>query len=159
MFARTFLVISLFFAAISGASADDRAKVWYEKGYDKAVPTTFKTAIAVDKAFLGEDNPYWKGHGGGAKVCAALKAVQISCDYNTRSGLSMFLAFNGKALFPAAGGTNPYVKEYRADEVFPDDGFIGQPKQNEMLAQAVIRNAKLFKNGDITAEAVKKQWR
>ena len=71
----------------------------------------------------------------------------------------MFLTVNGKGLFPAHSGTNPYCTEYRADDVFPDDCFIGHPPQNDMLAAAVLKNMKLFKNGDITAEAVQKNWR
>lgn len=160
MFARMFLVTSLLLASIAGASAADR-KVWYEKGYDGPVPTTLLAAIAAKKDFLGASNPYWKPvtAPGLRKVCAALKAVKLTCDYNTRITVSMFLTVNGKGLFPASGGTNPYFTERSADDVFPDDGFIGHPPQNDMLAAAILKNVKLFKNDDLTAEAVQKFWR
>ena len=99
-------------------------------------------------------------------MCAALKSVRLPCDYNTRSDLTMFLAFYGKGLFPAAGGTNPYCTvAHHADmkarglETAPENCFIGRPIQNKMLAEAVRRNAKLFRNGDLTADDVKKRWK
>ena len=156
MFSRLIFVIALSFVAISSASAGDDP-AWYQKGFGKGVPTTFKAALKDNRELLGADNSNRRGHGGGEKVCAALRAVQISCDYNTRLTLSRFLALYGKGLFPASGGSNPYYTEHRTDDGL-DDGFIGQPKQNEILAQAVTRNAKLFVGGDITAEAVKYRW-
>jgi len=150
-------------------TADLRAKVWYDKGYTKPTPTTLKTAIAAEKELLGADNPHWKpaiGAPGLREICSVLKAVQLTCDYNTRIVVSHFLALYGKGLFPAAGGTNPYytgadrAKEVKdGTDTSPDDAFVGQPVQNKMLADAVRKNRHLFKGGDLTAEAVKKSWK
>lgn len=143
-----------------------REKIWYDPTYTKSRPTTLKAVIAADKDFRGADNPFWKeatGAPGLKEVCVALHSVQVACDYNTRSLLSMFLTVNGKGLFPAAGGTNPYFTAVDREKGsvladHPDDGFIGQPVQNKMLADAVRRNTRLFKSGDLSVEALK-NWR
>ncbi len=140
------------------ASADDRPKTWYEKGYEGPEIITLSDAIRAEKAFLGPNNRAWSMRGD-TKVCAALEAVKLPCDYNTRCVLSHFLTLNGKGLFPASGRTNPYFSEHRPDDGFPDDYFIGQSAQNAMLAAAIRRNAKLFVNGDITAKSVRENWR
>jgi hypothetical protein len=154
--------------SVLALTADLRSGVWFDVGYAKPMPTTLKAAIAAEKELLGADNRFWKpvNAQGLQKVCSAFKAVQLSCDYNTRVVVSMFLAVNGKGLFPAAGGTNPYYTAAERErevkmgtDTSPDDAFIGHPPQNDMLAAAVLKNAKLFQNGDLTAEAVKNSWR
>jgi|CXWL01.1.fsa_nt_gi hypothetical protein len=128
---------------------------WYEKAQK---PLTLKAALADERRFLGEKNVGYS-MGGDKEVCAVLKKVEVPCDYNSRGTLSMFLTVNGKGLFPASGGTNPYFNKHEPfEEGLPDDYFIGQPVQNRMLREAVVRNADLFKNG-LTAQEVKLSWR
>jgi len=153
-------------AAIEAETLAMRKEVWYDALYAKPRPTTFRAALAAEKEFLA-GNPYWKevNAPGLVKVCKALHDVQVACDYNTRGTITMFLAFYGKSLFPAAGGTNPYFtaadreRELARGDADPDNVFIGHPPQNDMLAAAVRKNAALFKNGDISAETVKKFWK
>jgi hypothetical protein len=149
-------------------TSDTWAKAWYERGYPKPVPTTLKAALAISKE-QSPGNRFWEpvtNAPGLREICAALNAINISCDYNTRYEVSQFLAFYGKGLFPAAGGTNPYcTTESRERRVRdgtdnrPDDCFIGRPQQNKMLADAIRKNRALFKNGDISVEAVRKSWK
>ena len=153
MFFRPLLVM-LLVTATSGVSAADRTP-WYEKD---PKPATLRAAFAEDMRFLGADNPGYRMVAGGA-LCEALRKVKLPCDYNARSSLSMFLAVNGKGLFPAAGGTNPYHNPPKAGDPRPDDGYIGRSVQNKMMLEALRRNAHLFKNGDLTASAVKTRWR
>jgi hypothetical protein len=152
--------------SISTAQAQTAAiaaesKSWYDKGYAKPVPTTLKAALAADKE-LSADSPHWKpkpGASGLREICAALNAVKLSCDYNTRYAISQFLTFYGKGLFPAAAGTNPYCTPEPEREGRLNDCFIGRPQQNEMLARAIRNNRHLFKDGDISAEAVRRDWK
>lgn len=131
-------------------------KTWYHVSYEKPAPSTLQQALVAERDMVGEKNIGWTMPGSG-DVCTALKSVGLPCNYNTRMTLSLFLTLNGKGLFSAAGGTNPYHKE--ADKGSIDDGFVGQPKQNAMLAAAIRKNAKLFSKGDLTAEAVRNSWK
>ncbi len=146
MFTRLFLTASLLFSISAVASA---AEPWYQKDQK---PTTLKSVFAEDANFLGDTNPGYLMMGS-AKLCATLWNVKVPCDYNSRFGLSMFLTVNGKGLFPASSGTNPHYTE--AIPGRPDDGFIGTAKQNAMLRAAVAKNALLFKDGDLTVDALK----
>ncbi len=137
----------------SSAFAADQ-KPWYEQPNK---PATLKAALAADRAFLGAGNPGYRMHGD-PKLCAALASVKLACDYNTRTTLTMFLTVNGKDMFPAEGGTNPYYTQHDPKDAYPDDAYIGQPVQNTLLRKAVLRNAGLFKNGNLTAASATK-WR
>lgn len=149
------------FGGIARADVSIERKIWYEWPANIR-PTTLKAAIMAEKDFLGTDHPDWKpiANAPGLKnVCAALNAVHLTCDYNTRGTISMFLTVNGKGLFPASGGTNPYhAKYYAMYPDLPDDGFIGTAEQNKMLCNAVLRNAKLFKDGDLRIDDLK-HWK
>ena len=175
-------IIALTFASlfVSSAALAAQPLPWYEA--HPAAVKTLKQAIAEEHEFLADHydvnnklvkwphgNPYWHGHNADAKTCAALKSVGLTCDYNTRSTLTDFLTVNDKGLFPAAGGTNPwYTATDRAEEIKShakygtwvgiDNAFIGQPRQNAMLASAVHRNASLFHHGDLTAADVRAKW-
>jgi hypothetical protein len=168
---RTFVLIAIVLASLVGSAhaqssdSSDR-KTWYE-GYSTPKPATLRQAIQADREFLGASNPYWKEvvSPGLKEICAAMHTVRLTCDYNTRVTLSLFLSVNKKGLFPAAGGTNPYYTEHEREihktvlkVEWPDDGFIGHPPQNQMLAAAVRKNTHLFKDGDLTADAVKR-WK
>ena len=133
----------------------DGTEPWYVQAEK---PKTLQAALVAEKGFLGADNVGYRMKGS-RQVCTALRRVKLSCDYNTRITLSMFLTVNGKGLFPASGGTNPYYTKYGPSDSYPDDGFVGQSIQNNMLATAVRRNVKLFHNGDLTAEAVRNSWK
>lgn len=155
MYGRTILVsASLLCLSFIAAYAADK-EPWYMKD---PKPATLKAALAESKNFLGADNPGY-GMKGDRKMCAVLRTVGLPCDYNTRGTLSLFLTVNGRAIFPVAGGTNPYWTVRRDNDPFPDDAFVGEAKQNAMLADAIKRNRHLFKGGDLTAEAVQNHWR
>ena len=126
---------------------------WYMKA---PKPINLKAALAEEKRFLGEKNVGYNMKLA-PQLCASFEAVGLSCDYNTRGTLSMFLTVYGKSLFPASGGTNPYVRVRDSwPDARPDDVFIGTAQQNKMLSTAVTRNAGLFRNGNLTAEDVKR---
>lgn len=97
-----------------------------------------------------------QNHQADAETCVALASVGVACDYNARIAFSMFLTVNGKGLFPYSGRTNPYCGPHAPGE--PDDCFIGHGRQNAMLREAVLRNASLFSDGDLTAEEVRSAW-
>lgn len=146
-------LIAAFGVGTSASAEEPRPQPWYMQA-DK--PETLKAALAADEEFVGKDNVGFSMQGD-AKLCATLKKIKLPCDYNTRMTISIFLTVNGKGLFPASGGTNPYVSE--ASDDYPDDAFIGRPVQNTMLRQALEKNADLFKGGDLTAEMVSQNWR
>ncbi len=141
------------FALILGALNVLAADVpWYQQ---TTKPTTLKAVLAADQKRLCPNNLGFK-MSGDAQTCEALNDVQLACDYITRGTLSLFLTVNGKGLFPAKGGTNPYSKEVIPG--LPDDHYIGQMIQNQMLRAAIKRNSNLFKNGDLTVAALK-NWK
>lgn len=151
------------FVGPARADVSVERKPWYELPTNIR-PTTLKAAIAADKDFLGANHPGWKhvANAPGLKnICAALSVVHLTCDYNTRVTVSLFLTVNGKGLFPASGGTNPYCTpadrtiEKRIGFDLPDDCFIGHPPQNDMLAAAIWRNIQLFKEGDLMVDTLK----
>ena len=140
---------------------------WYEM---QEKPKSLNGVLIAERTGRNEVSSYWKGHFADPKTCAVLKSAKLTCDYNTRMTLSTFLTVNGKGLFPASGGTNPYYSaadraqelEIHADHGWPmpiDEAFIGHPPQNQMLAAAVRRNLRLFQDGDLTAEEVRTRWR
>lgn len=152
-------ILAIILSSLPVLAQDQSENAWYHRDYAKPRPTTLKAALASTRRFLGYGNVGWKMQGD-ANVCAALKEVGVACDYNTRGDLTMFLAVNGKALFPWQGKTNPWVTDDTLIKLgFPDDVFVGRPAQNKEIAAAVRRNAKLFKNGDLTADDVKTKWR
>jgi hypothetical protein len=176
MLARSILAISLLFATVCVASAEERhqpnsishdadgklhlygangLEAWYVQDEK---PETLKAALAADKDFLGAGTVGFRMMGD-PRVCSALRSVKLPCDYNSRGVLSMFLTVNGKGLFPASSRTNPYCPELNTDDTFPDDCYIGRQTQNAMLAAAILKNRKLFRDGDLTAETVRTQWR
>lgn len=162
MLARLFLAMTILFGLSSTSLADDQdQKVWYEKGFEGTVPTTLKVAIEADRAYLGVYSTFWKPvYGPGTKkVCNALKAVGVTYDYNTRYAITTFLAFYGKSVFPASGGTNSCCTEADPNSKMPDNVFSGTLHQNNLLAASIKRNAALFKEGDLTADDVKNRWR
>lgn len=135
--------------------ADRGGPPWYQQ---ETMPQDLRSALADDLRFLGEDNVGYRMHAGG-ELCEALTLVEVSCDYNSRMTLSIFLAVNGKGMFPASGGTNPYVDASRAEEEGrPSDVYIGRPIQNRMLQEAILRNQHLFRDGNLTAEDVQTSW-
>jgi hypothetical protein len=167
-------------SVVQKAATPTRELPWYEARPESV--KTLKQALAEERTFLSyhyvsdvrvkwpNGNPYWHGHNADPKTCEALKSVGMSCDYNTRTTLTDFLVVNGKNLFPAEGGTNPhYTAKDRENEVksaaydghppMINNAYIGAAVQNPMLAKAVLRNAALFHNGDLTAEDVRHRWR
>lgn len=119
-----------------------------ESWYDiDPLPATLKAALVASKEFHG-DRVLVSMKSMPATYCEPFASVKLACDYDTRITLSRFLSVNGKGLFPS---------QHKEERV--NDAFIGLPAQNEMLRAAVVRNLKLFKNGDLTAEDVRKNWK
>ncbi|MEI6479387.1 MAG: hypothetical protein WCO21_00965 [bacterium] len=148
------LVMAIF--CLTAVSATEAKEPWYR---GKNPPVTFSAALSADREFLGVNHRGWRMRASNAMLCGAMESVGLPCDFNTRFSLSLFLTVNGKGLFPASGRTNPYFSEYRSSDPLPNDGYIGLPRQNEILAAAIRRNAHLFKNGDLSAKAVRSDWR
>lgn len=148
------LVCALLLACMASAHGAEKT-AWYKSD---EMPLSIKAALAADKEFLGANNPGYSMKAN-ARLCAPLRTVAYPCDYNSRATLSMFLTVHGKGLFPAAAGTSPRYAVYDPGSGFPDDSYDGTKEQNEMLRRAVLRNAVLFKNGDLSAQDVKQHWR
>lgn len=140
MLTRVVIVLTLLFAVVNNATAEPR--IWWERDVK---PATLKEAIAEEARRLGADNVGYRMQGD-KNICAVMRQVGLACDYNTRVDLSMFLTVNGKGLFP--------WPEYPS---YPDR-YSGSVEQNIALRRAIERNKHLFKNGDLTVEAVKK-WK
>jgi hypothetical protein len=125
---------------------DNTNAPWFAGG---STPSTFKAALAAQRELTGLSDRGWQVPHRVQGICAAMRSVELSCDFNTRVTLSRFLAINGKGLFPANGGDRRCTEQ---------DCFVGHPTQNGRLSDAVQRNAKLFEGGDLTAEAVQQEW-
>ncbi len=147
------LVITIFSLSVGFASAQER-RPWYLDHPHQV--TTLQQAIADERAYMRSANPSGGHRQADAETCAALASVGVACDYSARIAFSMFLTVNGKGLFPYSGRTNPYCGPHTSGE--PDDCFIGHGRQNAMLREAVLRNASLFSDGELTAEEVRSAW-
>jgi hypothetical protein len=152
-----FFFTSLTIVCISAASAQtytqkDKTFVsplgWYVIGYGP--PQRFERAIDYEKVLLGTLDTGWIEYDPDLEICMALKSASVDrCSRNVLKTLSMFLAINGKGIFPPTKDTNPY------------DGFVGGPKHPEqvaLLAQAIRVNRSRFFYGDLYAESVSKNW-
>ncbi len=113
---------------------------------------SYFSTLEKDSSRIG-NNP------GSSKICSTMRRVGLGCSYNERIMLSEYLAANGKNLFPCGDGSNPYFAttkdcdSFRPEELMSDSFYIGQPGQSVTLEQSIRKNAKLFKNGDLTPEA------
>ncbi len=112
------------------------------------MPSSLKSALKEDIRFLGADNVGFRMKGN-SEVCVVMSSVKLPCDYNTRGTLSRFLTVNDKGLFTKDGKRDKDVVDY----------YSGGGDQNKILLAAIKRNIKLFKDGDISAEVVKKSWK
>jgi hypothetical protein len=129
------------------ANDDDDHRPWYLN--EKAKPATFKEALGAERDLVGANDPGWRKMGP-KNVCAALQAVEVSCDFNTLRTLLRFLSINGQGPFLS---DRAVVRSCTSE-----DCFVGRTAQNKRLAAAVRGNARLFREGDLTAEAVQGNW-
>ncbi|HEY0010813.1 MAG TPA: hypothetical protein VGB97_02765 [Candidatus Paceibacterota bacterium] len=141
-------------AYLNNLFADRGGAPWYDQ---EKLPTDFNGVMADERRFHGAGDKSFR-HMADAQTCAAMRSVGLSCDYITRSALAMFLAMNGKDPVPPSGKTNPYCADNPTDTP-PHNCFIGRPAQNKLLREGVRRNARLFRDGNLTAEDVRTKWR
>jgi len=104
-------------------------------------------AIRYDLEFSGGREQM----GQNSPACKALiKAGLATCDYNVRITLVGFLTMYGVDLFPS--------NDTSYESGPGSTAYSGTADQNAVLIDAVRRNAKLFADGDLTAEEVS-MWR
>jgi len=95
-------------------------------------------------------------------LCDTMESVGLGCSLNEMSDLVGYLWAHGTTLFTCDDSPNNYISRHLCDpeliEFQKTDGFwnySGEGWQADTLRNTVEKNKKLFRNGDLTAEAAR----